>query len=71
VDRHLVDDVLEADGAGRLGQNRERVRVPFDQDLALLDLLPVADLEVRAVDDAVALADDAFLVEDVDRAGGS
>ena len=68
VDRHLVDDVLEADRAAAFGQDRERVRIPLDEDLALLDLLAVAHLEVRAVDDRVALADDALVVDDVDRA---
>ena len=68
VDRHLVDDVLEADRAAALGEDRERVRIPLDEDLALLDVLAVAHLEVRAVDDRVALADDALVVHDVDRA---
>ena len=51
-----------------LGEDRERVRIPLDEDLALLDVLAVAHLEVRAVDDRVALADDALVVHDVDRA---
>src|SRR5690606_27163223 len=69
VDGHLVDDVLEADRAAALGKDRERVRIPLDEGLTALDLLAVADLQVRAVDDRVALADDAVLVDDVDRAG--
>ena len=67
MDGHLVDDVLEADRAARLREDREGVRVPLDEDLGLLDLLAVLDLEVRAVDDRVPLADDALVVHDVDR----
>jgi len=67
VDRHLVDDVLEADRAARLGQDREGVRIPLDEHLGLFNLLVVLDLEVRAVDDRVPLADHALVVDDVDR----
>ena len=52
----------------RFGEDRERVRIPLDEDLALLDVLAVAHLEARAVDDRIALADDALVVHDVDRA---
>src|SRR6185503_9549179 len=65
VDRHLVDDVLEADRAAALGEDRERVRIPFGENLALRDLLAVLHLEARAVDDRVPLANDALVVHDV------
>src|SRR4051812_19065949 len=38
MDRQALDDVLEPDGARLLGQDRERIRIPLDQDLPLLDL---------------------------------
>ena len=56
VDRDPFEDVLEADLARLLGEDRERVRIPLDQDLALLDRLAFLHLEARAVDDRVALA---------------
>ena len=39
-----------------LGEDRERVRIPLDQHLALLDRLAVLHLQARAVDDRIALA---------------
>ena len=56
VHRDAFEDVLEADLARLLGEDREGVRIPLDQHLALLDLLPVLHLQPRAVDDRVALA---------------
>ena len=56
VHRHALDDVLEADLAGLLGEDREGVGVPLDERLALLDLLVLLHLHARAVDDLVALA---------------
>ena len=38
VDRDAFEDVLEADLPGFLGEDRERVRIPLDEHLALLDL---------------------------------
>ena len=64
-----VDDVLEGDLPALLGEDRERVRVPLDQQLALLDLLAVLDLELGAVDHGVALALAALLVVDDEGAG--
>ena len=58
---------LKRTDAAGFGEDRERVRIPLDEDLALLDVLAVAHLEARAVDDRVALADDALVVHDVDR----
>ena len=60
--RDAFDDVLEADRARLLGEDREGVRIPLDQDLARLDLLAVLDPQVRAVDDLVALALAALVV---------
>ncbi len=45
-------------------QNRERVRIPFDQRRADLDLSPFFDFELRAVDDRVALFLAALFVHD-------
>src|SRR5262249_33314769 len=44
------------DLARLLGEDRERVRIPLDEHLALLDRLPFLHLQPRAVDDRVALA---------------
>src|SRR5688572_2110665 len=62
LDRDAVDDVLELDLALLLREDRERVRIPFDQDLAVLDGLTVLDLEARAVDHLIALAVAALVV---------
>ena len=56
VHRDAFEDVLEADLARLLGEDREGVRIPLDQHLALLDRLAFLHLEPRAVDDRVALA---------------
>ena len=50
------DDVLVLHAARILGEDRERVRIPLDEHLTLLDVLTVAHLEARAVDDRVPLA---------------
>ena len=68
VDREALDDVLEAHRAQLLGEDRERVRIPLDEHLALLDLLAVLHLQPRAVDDRIALAVAALLVLDDERA---
>ncbi len=69
MDGHAFDDVLESDLAGFLGQNRERVRIPFDQHLTLLDLLPVFHAQTGAVHDRIALAVTPFLVLHDQRSG--
>ena len=56
VHRDAFEDVLEADLTGFLCEDRERIRIPLDEDLCLLDLLAVLHLEPRAVHDRVALA---------------
>src|SRR5262249_10890569 len=56
VHRDALENVLEADLARLLGEDRERVRIPLDQHLALLDLLPFLHLQPRAVDDRITLA---------------
>ena len=53
---------------GFLGEDRERVRIPLDQHLALLDRLAFLHLEARAVDDRIALAVAALGVLDDERA---
>ena len=56
VHRDAFENVLEADLARLLGEDRERVRIPLDEHLALLDRLAFLHLEARAVDDRIALA---------------
>ena len=62
LDGDAVDDVLEADLALLFGQDRERVGIPLDEDLAAVDRLAVLHLEARAVDHLVALAVAALVV---------
>ena len=46
-ERLALDDVLEANLAGHLGEDRDRVGVPLHQDGARLHLLILLDLEDR------------------------
>src|ERR1700736_2546223 len=48
-DRLTLDQILEADGALDLGQNRPRVRIPFRDTLAALDHVAFVDPHPRAV----------------------
>src|SRR5688500_683641 len=68
VDGDALYDVLEPDRARLLGEDRERVGIPLDDDLALLHLLAVLHLQAGAVDDRVALAIAPLLVLDDQRA---
>src|SRR5262245_21796052 len=54
VDRDALEDVLETNLTCFLGQNREGVRIPLDQNLSLLDRLPFLHLEPRAVHNRIA-----------------
>jgi hypothetical protein len=56
VIRHVGDEVLVLHGARILGEDRERVRIPLDQDLARPDWSAVADLQAGAIDDGIPLA---------------
>ena len=49
------DDIPEANLPSSFGHDREGVGVPLDQDLTRLDLLPVLDTKVCAVDHGVTL----------------
>ena len=69
VERDVGDEVLVLHRARVLGEDRERVRIPLDEDLARLDRLAVAHLEARAVDDRIALAVAALRVLDHQRSG--
>ena len=51
--RLAFDEILEADDAFDLGEDRAGVRIPLGDALAALDVLAVVDLEPRAVLDAV------------------
>ncbi len=62
-----VDQVLEADHAVDLGEDRTRERIPFGDPLAALDLVALVDLEARAVLHAMHRALGAGLVDDHDR----
>ena len=66
ADGFALFDVLVADDAGLLGQDRREVRVPDDQLLARLDLLAVADHDRRAVGHLVLLELAALGVDDGD-----
>ena len=56
VDRHAFNDVLEAHRPSLLGQNRERIRIPFHEGLSRLHPLPIMHPKVGTVHDRVALA---------------
>jgi hypothetical protein len=56
VHRDAFENVLEPDLTRFLGEDREGVRIPLDQDLALFDRLSFLHLQSRAVDDRIALA---------------
>jgi hypothetical protein len=60
--------VLEVDDTGDFRQDRERVRVPFEQYFVRLHRRAIFELDVRAVDDLVALAFPALLVDHGDDA---
>src|SRR5439155_244297 len=53
--RLVLDDVLEADLAADLGEDRDVVRVPLAEHRAAGDLLAVLDLHLGAVGDVVLL----------------
>src|ERR1700674_717049 len=61
-------EVLELDRTADFGQDRESVRVPLDHYLSELDWVAFVDLDLGAVDDGVALALAALLVNYRDRA---
>ncbi len=69
VHRDAVDDVLELGDARFLGEDRERVRVPLEQDRADVDRRTVGDPQLGAVDHLVALAIATLRVLDHDAAG--
>ena len=56
ADRDALDQVLEADLAADLGDDRGGVGVPFGEALAALDLLAVLDAQARAVGRLVGFA---------------
>ncbi len=61
--------VLELDGAADFGQDGESVGIPLSHDLTELDCLPLFHLQVRAIDDLVALLLAAAIIDDGDGAG--
>src|SRR2546423_3634766 len=61
------DQVLEADRAGDLGENRTGIRVPFGDALAALDVIALVDLHACTVLDAVHGTFGAVLIDDRDR----
>ena len=62
LQREPVDQVLEVDDAGHLGQDRERVRIPLEQDLVALHGSAVFHQHARAVDHRVAFLFTALIV---------
>ena len=69
VEGDVGHEVLVLHRARILGEDREGVGIPLDEDRALLDVRAVAHLEARAVDDRVALAIAPLRVLDDDRPG--
>ena len=65
--RLAFDQVLEADRAVDLGEDRTGVGIPLGDALAALDLVAVVDLQARAVLDAVRGALGAVRIDDRDR----
>src|SRR5262249_49274877 len=64
LQRQALDQVLEMDHAADLRQDRESVRIPFEQDLVGLHCRAVFDHHARAVVDGVALLFTPLLVHD-------
>ena len=62
LDAEAGDHVAEFHGAVFLGKDREVVRIPLDEDLALFHLAPVGHGDDRADDDAMTLEFTAILV---------
>ena len=60
--------VLELDGAGDFGEEREGVRIPLADDIALRDLGAFFHAELGAVNDGVPLLFAALVVDDGDGA---
>src|SRR6185312_5209049 len=68
VEREAFLQVLELDRTGDFREDRERVRVPLADHIAELDLCTVFDLQLRAVNDRVALLLAALRIDDGDGA---
>src|SRR5207249_13686 len=66
--RHTLDDVLILDPTRELREDRVRERIPLDQHGARLDPLVGLHLDLRAVDDRIALALAAAVVGHADLA---
>src|SRR5437870_4364844 len=49
------DNITIGDTAGHLSKDRQRVRIPLNQFLATLKLLPIFHFETSSIDDLVAL----------------
>ena len=65
AERFAFDDVLEADPAAALGEDRDAVRVPFAQRCARLDRLAVLDEQHGAVGNREFLEDAVLGPDDV------
>ena len=66
--RDAVDQVLEVNHAADFGQDRERVRIPFEQDLVGLDRRAVGDSDLARRKPPVAFFFAALVVDDRDDA---
>src|ERR1017187_8020423 len=62
LQREAVDEVLEVDHTGDFGEDREGVRIPFEQDLVALHGSAVFHQDARAVYHRVALLFTALIV---------
>src|ERR1700730_2328171 len=54
-DGHTRSQVIELNGPGRLGEDREGEGVPLGEDLPVDDLFAVLNAKARSVNDVVAL----------------
>ena len=63
-----VGQVLEVHHAGDFREDRERIRIPFEQDVVGLDARAVLEMDPGAVDHLIALFFAALVVEDRDDA---
>src|ERR1019366_7600992 len=63
-ERDALLQILEVHGAGKFGEDGERIRVPFEQDLIGLHRFAVSDGDVGAVNHRVAFFFTLFVVHD-------
>src|SRR5216684_4762901 len=68
-DRQAGPQVVELHVSGGFGEDRERERIPFGQNLAMGDAFAFGDAEASTINNVVALLFAALLIDDGDEAG--